>query len=45
MLLAALCVKSVVDDDLHFLAYKGFGFTSKSAPTLLQRTLAEMKTS
>lgn len=45
MLLAALYVKSVVDDDLHFLAYKEFGIASKSAPTLLQRTLAEMKAS
>lgn len=45
MLLAALCVKSVFDDDLHFLAYKDFGIASKSAPTLLQRTFAEMKTS
>lgn len=45
MLLAALCVKSVADDDLHFLAYKEFGVASKSVPTLLQRTLAETKTS
>lgn len=36
---------SVVGDDLCFLAYKEFSVVSKSAPTLLQRTLAEIKTS